>query len=118
MNIASSQHDPLSRQPQSDEQPTVLARSARTSLWLFAVYLIFYGGFMGLNAFAPRLMAAEPLGGVNLAILYGIALILAAVVLALAYLVVSRPAAERGDSDDQTGETLAARESHGSRGEE
>ncbi|MBW3543696.1 MAG: DUF485 domain-containing protein [Planctomycetes bacterium] len=61
------------------------ARNARIGLVLFAVYLVLYGGFVFLNAFSPRAMEAKPLFGVNLAILYGFGLIVAALVLALAY---------------------------------
>jgi uncharacterized membrane protein (DUF485 family) len=61
------------------------SRNARIGLVLFTVYLLFYGGFVGLNAFSPSTMEALPLAGVNLAILYGFGLILAAFVLALLY---------------------------------
>lgn len=77
----------------ADEHPELSARNARTGLLLFAVYLVFYGGFMGLNAFNPQLMAKRPFGGVNLAILYGIGLILGAVALALLYMYLCRRAA-------------------------
>jgi uncharacterized membrane protein (DUF485 family) len=60
------------------------------AMLLFAVYVILYGGFMGLAAFAPHVMAMSPLGGVNLAILYGLGLIIAAFVLALVYTVLCR----------------------------
>lgn len=58
---------------------------SRLGLVLFAVYLLLYGGFMLLNAFAPNLMEATPLWGVNLAVLYGFGLIIAAIVLAVVY---------------------------------
>lgn len=61
------------------------ARNARYGLWLFAVYLLLYGGFVGINAFAPQWMEIRPLAGINLAILYGMGLIVAAFVLALLY---------------------------------
>lgn len=61
------------------------SRNARIGLTLFAVYLLFYGGFVGLNAFSPGTMEATPVAGVNLAILYGFALIVVAFVLALLY---------------------------------
>jgi uncharacterized membrane protein (DUF485 family) len=64
--------------------------NARLGLWLFLVYVILYGGFMGLAAFAPQVMAKKPFGGVNLAILYGLGLIVAAFVLALVYAVLCR----------------------------
>jgi uncharacterized membrane protein (DUF485 family) len=60
-------------------------RNTRLGLALFAVYLAFYGGFVLLAAFAPDSLAALPLAGVNLAIWYGFALIVVALVLALVY---------------------------------
>ena len=56
-------------------------RNARFGLWLFAAYLLIYGGFVGLAAFSPATLEATPLAGVNLAIWYGFGLILAALVL-------------------------------------
>lgn len=61
------------------------SRYARIGLVMFVVYLMCYGGFVGLNAFAPAMMELAPAGGINLAILYGMGLILAAFVLALLY---------------------------------
>lgn len=54
----------------------------RADLALFAVYCVLYAGFMVLVAFAPDVLATRVLGGVNLAVAYGMGLILAAVVLA------------------------------------
>ena len=64
----------------------------RYALILFAIYVALYAGFMALNAFAPHLMQRAPFGGVNLAILYGLGLIVAAVVLALLYTLLCRRA--------------------------
>jgi uncharacterized membrane protein (DUF485 family) len=55
----------------------------RLGLALFAIYLGFYSGFVLLAAFAPDRLAVLPLAGVNLAIWYGFALIVVALVLAL-----------------------------------
>jgi uncharacterized membrane protein (DUF485 family) len=63
----------------------MLPRNARIGLVLFTVYLLLYGGFVFLNAFAPDAMEATPIAGVNLAILYGFGLILAAFVMAVIY---------------------------------
>ena len=49
------------------------------------MFVLLYGGFVGLSAFAPQAMEVTPVAGVNLAILYGFALILAALVFALLY---------------------------------
>lgn len=66
------------------------SRNARVGLKLFGVYLALYGGFVFLNALAPGLMDKRPFGGVNLAILYGFALIIVAFLLAIAYGVICR----------------------------
>jgi uncharacterized membrane protein (DUF485 family) len=52
---------------------------------LFAVYLLFYGGFVFVNAFDPVSMEKTPFAGLNIAILYGFALIIGAVVLSVFY---------------------------------
>lgn len=59
--------------------------NSRIGLVLFAVYLLLYGGFVFLSAFATDVMETTPIAGVNLAILYGFGLIIAALVLALIY---------------------------------
>ena len=64
---------------------STLTRSARIGLVLFTVYLAMYGGFVFLNAFSPQTMETTPIAGVNLAILYGFGLIIAALVMALLY---------------------------------
>jgi uncharacterized membrane protein (DUF485 family) len=60
-------------------------RSARYGLILFTVYLLLYGSFVLLNAFAPDLMEIILVAGINCAVLSGIGLIVAALVLALLY---------------------------------
>jgi len=75
-------------QPTSDQ-----AHNARWGLIFFTVYFVLYVGFMALAAFAPAVMAAPtPLGSVNVAIMYGMGLIFAAIVLALLYLCLARAA--------------------------
>lgn len=61
------------------------SRNARIGLVLFTIYLLLYAGFVGINAFAPDAMEGTPVAGVNWAILYGFALIVAALVMALLY---------------------------------
>jgi len=60
-------------------------RNSRIGNLLFAVYLVFYGGFVFLNTFVPSTMEATPLAGINVAILYGFGLIGIAFFLALIY---------------------------------
>ena len=59
--------------------------NTRIGLIFFAAYLLLYGGFMLLNTFAPSAMEALVLPGINLAVAYGVGLIVAALVLALWY---------------------------------
>jgi uncharacterized membrane protein (DUF485 family) len=59
--------------------------NARLGVILFFVYLAFYAGFVLLAAFSPATMQRSPWAGVNLAIWYGFALIIAAFALALVY---------------------------------
>ena len=66
----------------ADEHPEISAANARAGLVLFFIYLAFYAGFMGLAAFAPQSMGRPALGGVNLAITYGLALIFGALLVA------------------------------------
>lgn len=70
----------------ADEHPKISAANARAGLLLFFVYLAFYGGFVGLAAFAPQSMGRPIVGGVNLATSYGLALIVGALVIAALYM--------------------------------
>lgn len=72
-------------QPKEVEDPLVAARNARYGMVLFLVYLAIYAGFVGLNAIRPDMMELTPAFGMNLAILYGLALIVIAMILALVY---------------------------------
>jgi uncharacterized membrane protein (DUF485 family) len=80
------------------EEAHVVAHNTRLGLALFAVYVLFYGGFMALSAFRPEVMGRPFLGGVNLSVAYGFALIVAALLLAGVYLALSRKPSEGGAS--------------------
>ena len=82
-----------------DPDTVFASRNARYGLILFTAYLILYAGFMYLAAFRPDVMASTPFGGTNLAILYGIALIVAAIVLSLVYMVLCRGQEGQGTRD-------------------
>ena len=62
-----------------------MARNVRIGLLLFVIYLVLYVAFVLLAAFSPASMDAMPFGGVNVAILYGFGLIVAAILVALLY---------------------------------
>ena len=85
-------------------------RNARIGLVLFCIYLLLYGGFVFLSAFSPHTMEMRPVAGVNLAILYGFGLIVAALVLALIYGYLCRdtgdgdPTATENDSEGSSAE--------------
>ncbi len=67
----------------------------KADLALFALYCVFYAVFMGLVAFAPDVLAIRVFGGVNLAVAYGMGLIVAAVVVAAVSTVLHRRKAQR-----------------------
>lgn len=62
----------------------------RIALLLFFIYLSVYLGFMAVSAFAPQWMAATPIAGLPLSLLYGFVLIGLAFLLAGIYLRVTR----------------------------
>jgi uncharacterized membrane protein (DUF485 family) len=78
--------------PHPDHHAPTIARNVRYGLVLFAIYLALYGGFIALAAFAPDRMGKPFLGGINLAVCYGMVLIVAAFVLALIYMSLARGA--------------------------
>jgi uncharacterized membrane protein (DUF485 family) len=90
--------------PQNDSRHTI-ARNARRGLWLFAIYVVFYAGFVAIAAFRFDLLSHDAPGGVNLAIAYGLGLIVLAFVLALVYMVLTR--GEAPDRDAQSAEGRA-----------
>lgn len=64
-------------------------RTARVGLVLFTVYLVVYGAFVLLCAFALKSMGTRVLG-INVAVVYGFGLILFPFVLAALYLFLTR----------------------------
>ena len=72
--------------PQRAAHDAHIAPNARLGLVIFLIYLAAYLGFMGIASFKYEAFATIPFAGVNLAIWYGIGLIVAAIVLALIYM--------------------------------
>jgi uncharacterized membrane protein (DUF485 family) len=72
-----------------DDDAEASTRSTPLGLRLFALYLALYAGYMGATVFAPRWMAGT-VAGINLAIVYGLVLIVVALALALVYLTLLR----------------------------
>ncbi len=97
--MAGFDHGPAA--PSEPDDPAVSARNARYGLVLFTVYFAFYAAFVALNAFWPDVMSL-PVGGVNLAVSYGLGLIVAAIVLALVYSWLCRSPAKRQAEEPRT----------------
>jgi uncharacterized membrane protein (DUF485 family) len=76
-------------------------RNERVGFVLFGIYLLLYGGFVFLSAFSAETMERMPVAGVNLAILYGFGLIVAAFVMALLYGVLSGKSESRAREGDE-----------------
>jgi uncharacterized membrane protein (DUF485 family) len=78
--------------PSHDAAAIARQQNMRLGMGLFGVYLIMYAGFVFTSAFFPDSMEWRPLGGLNLALLWGFGLIVAAIFLAFVYGVFSRVA--------------------------
>lgn len=59
-------------------------KKARLGILFFFIYLFFYAGFVLIGVFNYELLAND-IGGINIALIYGIGLIVFAVVLGVLY---------------------------------
>jgi uncharacterized membrane protein (DUF485 family) len=84
-------HDQLNNPSDDPHVP----RNARRGLVLFFIYVVVYALFVYLSAFRADLMAWQPMGGVNLAIWYGLGLIVFAIVLAVIYMLICKSGNDR-----------------------
>jgi uncharacterized membrane protein (DUF485 family) len=75
--------------------------NTRLGMVLFTIYLALYLGFVLINAFNAQVMETIVLAGLNLAIVYGMVLIVFALVLALIYGVMCRREPTPSSSSDQ-----------------
>ena len=57
----------------------------RLGIWMFVFYSLFYASFVAVNLLSPLTMAAIVFAGLNLATVYGFALIVVALIEALIY---------------------------------
>ena len=83
----------------------MLTRNAKIRLVLFTLYVLLYGGFVFTTALSPRSMSAEPVDGLNLAIVYGFVLIIAAFVLAILYGVLCGPETDAAADSEEGAES-------------
>ena len=57
----------------------------RLGIWMVLFYALFYAGFVAINLLQPLLMETIVFAGLNLATVYGMALIFVALIQALIY---------------------------------
>ncbi|MBN1591802.1 MAG: DUF485 domain-containing protein [Candidatus Coatesbacteria bacterium] len=75
------------------------AYKTKLGVRMFLVYLVIYFGFVVINSVKPSLMGIH-IGGVNLAIVYGMGLIVLALMMAMIYThLCSKEEAKHGESD-------------------
>ena len=67
------------------ENESLTKRKSALGVRLFFIYLICYAGFVLIGVFQYELLAVQVLGGLNLALAYGIGLIVFAIVLGVIY---------------------------------
>ena len=60
-------------------------KKAKLGIKFFFLYLCFYAGFVAIGVLNYELLAVEVFRGINLAVVYGIGLIIFAVLLGLVY---------------------------------
>ena len=60
-------------------------KKARLGVWLFFLYSAFYAGFVAIGVTNYELLGKKVIGEQNLAVVYGIGLIILAVVMGLIY---------------------------------
>ena len=81
------------------------AYKTRLGVWMFLIYSILYVGFVAINLLWPKMMEGTVFAGLNLAVVYGFALIIVALIQALIYAVMcnrrERALAEPVDGGDE-----------------
>lgn len=75
-------HEPSTHSQNSDPSS---GKKARLGIIFFFIYLFFYGGFVAIGVVNYELLAIDTLAGLNLATLYGLGLIVFAVLLGMLY---------------------------------
>ena len=82
----------------------------RVGVWMFFLYAVVYAGFILINTLNPDLMASD-IGPLNLAIVYGLGLIIFALMLAFVYNAICTAAEQEfntpaGGADENNVETI------------
>ena len=95
-------HDEVTR----DEKDNAASVKAKIGLWMFLIYTIVYAGFIVLTISVPDIMGTD-IGKINLAILYGLVLIVFAVILAFIYHYLCRRYEKKLNDDTEDGSEAA-----------
>ncbi|MFN0292707.1 DUF485 domain-containing protein [Pedobacter helvus] len=69
----------------TEEKEIVTQQKSKLGVRLFFIYLICYAGFVALGVFNYELLSTTVFSGLNLAIVYGIGLIVFAVIMGIIY---------------------------------
>lgn len=69
----------------TEEKEIVTQQKSKLGVRLFFIYLICYAGFVILGVFKYELLATTVFAGLNLAVAYGIGLIVLAVIMGVVY---------------------------------
>lgn len=69
----------------SNPQEVSELRKSNIGVRMTVLYAVIYGGFVFLSVFFPSLMGVKSVFGLNLAIAYGLALIIIAIIFAIIY---------------------------------
>lgn len=69
----------------TEEAEALTKKKTKLGIRLFFIYLILYAGFVVIGVFQYELLSINIIAGMNLALIYGIGLIVFAVVLGIVY---------------------------------
>jgi len=69
----------------TEEREIVTRQKSKLGVRLFFIYLICYAGFVALGVFNYELLSTTVFSGLNLAVVYGIGLIVFAVIMGIIY---------------------------------
>ena len=77
------------------------AVKSKLGLKLFAVYALIYAGFVVINMVDPNMMEMKIVGGLKLAVVYGIGLIILAIIMGIIYNGICTDCEERMNKTEQ-----------------
>jgi len=72
-------------QPAKPAVDKASGKKARLGIWFFFIYFFLYAGFVAIGVLNYELLGQNVLGGINLAIFYGMGLIVFAILLGILY---------------------------------